>query len=156
MIRTLELRRMDETLDSTISSLWSIDATDDSQRDTWLGFVVEDGMRLIKEPGKTRIPAGTYKLKKRSYGKFYDRYHAMYGHACVYELEGVPGYGDILIHIGNEVSDTRGCLLVNGTATFNPTTGTYAGQQSAIAYKRLYDYIRSIWGTEGVQIRIIR
>lgn len=51
------------------------------------------------------IPAGTYEavfLPQSDSGKFRN----------VYELQAVPERSDILIHSGNVVADTRGCLLI--------------------------------------------
>lgn len=62
--------------------------------------------------GKTAIPAGRYeidmsvvspKYKDRLWGERYD--------GIVPTLVGVPGRDRILIHPGNSVTDTDGCLL---------------------------------------------
>lgn len=150
------MTRMDETADSTVSSLWALSPTDDSVREAFLGFVIEDGPRPEKVPGETRIPKGIYRLRQRTYGKFYDRYNATYGHKWVPELVAIPNYSDVLIHIGNEVSDTRGCLLVNDTVTFDHMRQVYSGSGSASAYKRLYNYLYSRWSRDDVQIEIRR
>jgi len=78
-------------------------------------FILEDAIRPKKIPGITAIPAGRYKLVRRTYGKFFENYRKKYWHTCVYEIEGVPNYNDILFHMGNSVKDTRGCPLT-GTA----------------------------------------
>lgn len=54
------------------------------------------------EPFVSSIPAGKYKCKLRSSSK-YER---------VYEVLDVPGRYDILIHLGNTVSDIAGCILL--------------------------------------------
>jgi hypothetical protein len=51
------------------------------------------------------IPAGTYLCVQHNGPKFQN----------VWELQGVPGYTAILIHNGNTIRDTDGCLLVGNT-----------------------------------------
>jgi len=53
--------------------------------------------------GETAIPAGTYQIKMQHSPKF--------GKDMPY-LQDVPGFTGIMIHAGNEVSHTAGCLLV--------------------------------------------
>jgi hypothetical protein len=48
------------------------------------------------------IPAGKYTVVPHSGQKFKD----------VWRLEDVPGRDGILIHIGNSIADTEGCILV--------------------------------------------
>lgn len=48
------------------------------------------------------IPEGTYKARKFNGTKFKD----------VWELLEVPGRSAILIHAGNSINDTHGCILV--------------------------------------------
>lgn len=51
------------------------------------------------------IPSGVYAAKflvQTNSGKYHN----------VYELQAVPGRSSILIHCGNVVDDTRGCLLI--------------------------------------------
>jgi hypothetical protein len=74
-------------------------------------FILEDAIRPTKLPGITAIPGGRYKLVRRTYGKFFERYSKKYKHTCVYEIQNVPDYKDVLIHMGNTVMDTLGCLL---------------------------------------------
>ena len=48
------------------------------------------------------VPAGTYSFKKFNGTRFKD----------VWDLQGVPGRSAILIHAGNTIDDTHGCILV--------------------------------------------
>jgi len=50
----------------------------------------------------SRIPAGTYDLRKRRTGKY----------ANHYELLNVPSRSGIIIHSGNTKEDVRGCILI--------------------------------------------
>lgn len=52
--------------------------------------------------GESCIPVGTYKCQKHN-GKRYQG---------VWEVCDVPGRSAILIHAGNTIKDTRGCILV--------------------------------------------
>jgi hypothetical protein len=116
--------RFKQTQDSTVSRLFAG------------GFecnVLEDGHRDVKEYGKTRIPAGTYKLTLRTHGGFYDRYTKLYKapHPMI-QLVDVPGFEDVLIHRGNAVDDTKGCLLLG--MRFDLTNGVYRISESEKAY----------------------
>lgn len=53
------------------------------------------------KPNVSRIPTGTYKLKKRWSVRFRWHYHVL----------GVPGRELILIHPGNTFRHTSGCIL---------------------------------------------
>lgn len=63
--------------------------------------------------GETAIPIGTYKIdmdeespsfKNRTWAKPYN--------GKIPRLSDVPGYSGVLIHPGNDQSDTLGCILV--------------------------------------------
>lgn len=58
---------------------------------------------LTLEEKALAIPQGTYQLKKR---KFYK------GGYLTYKVCDVPDRQNILIHIGNTIKDTVGCILV--------------------------------------------
>lgn len=57
---------------------------------------------LDNRRGVSCIPAGTYRCVKFNGVRFKD----------VWEVTGVPGRSAILIHAGNTVADTEGCVLV--------------------------------------------
>lgn len=102
-------------------------------------FVIEDGYNEIKIPGETRIPAGVYNLKARYHGKFHSDYKRKFGHDFAIEIEGVEGFSDVLIHIGNTIRDTRGCPLINLGFKIDKATRTYVGIESTTAYKDFYN-----------------
>ena len=58
--------------------------------------------------GKTAIPEGTYKVEMRYSTKFKTQMPF---------LQNVPHFEGIMLHVGNSVRDSRGCILV-GTRTF--------------------------------------
>ena len=92
-----------ETPNSSLSAL--------SHEGRFLCFILEDGYRERKEYGKTRIPPDLYEIVPRTHGRIFDSLRKRYGHTFVPQLVDVPGFTDILIHPGNEVADTLGCLL---------------------------------------------
>jgi len=113
----------------------------------FLCFTLEDAPREIKIPGKTRIPEGEYKTQVRKSGRLYDRYKDKFDwFDGMIGLVNVPGFFDILIHIGNTVSDTLGCVLVGFDAhTINlggmPTSFSiiYSNQAFEKFYKMTID-----------------
>jgi hypothetical protein len=114
-------------------------------------FILEDAIRPKKIAGITAIPAGRYKVVRRTYGKFFENYRKKYGHTCVYEIQGVPNYNDILFHMGNSVKDTKGCLLTgSGICSENLEYIIPAGR-SATGYLHFYyvldGYQDEIWVT---------
>ena len=50
----------------------------------------------------------------------------------------VPGFTDILFHLGNDDSDTAGCLLVGRVAKL---VGRYTIPESALAYEPFYKLV---------------
>lgn len=103
-------------------------------------MVVEDGPRDKKVKHETRIPAGIYQVEQRKEGKFFNQYSKRFKHSFVPELLNVPGFTGILIHIGNFISDTSGCLLVNRWVGLG-ADGNFSGMDSTTAYKRLYNVL---------------
>ena len=127
------MTKISETKNSTLSKLES--------DGTFLCFIIEDGHREIKEYSMTRIPEGTYEIIKRKWGRFYKRYTRRFGFDFVPELINVPNFTDILIHCGNTVKDTSGCLLPNMKATIEDDN--FKGEQSSKAYELLHLWIRN-------------
>ena len=99
---------------------------------------VEDAVRAEKIPGRTAIPAGTYRLRLRTHGGFHTRYaddpRFRDIHRGMIELVDVPGFTDILIHAGNDSGDTRGCLLPG----VSRDAARWRVMESARAYRALY------------------
>jgi len=102
-------------------------------RDGTFGRLILDGKVLcvtLEEPwlgNKSKIsciPAGTYTANKYSGTKFKDVWH----------VEEVPGRSFILIHAGNTIEDTEGCILV----------GTRHNSVGVVESKKALDYLRTV------------
>ena len=114
---------------------------------------LEDDYDKVKEYGHTRIPAGRYEIKLRTWGKTHDKYSKRFKdiHVGMLWLQDVPNYKYILIHCGNTSEDTAGCLLV-GSKVENKN----AISGSSKAYKKIYPVIsQRLIAKEKVFINII-
>lgn len=81
------------------------------------------------------IPVGTYSVIKAASPRFGE---------CFY-LRDVPARSGILIHVGNSVADTRGCLLVGLDANDKNVL------HSRLAMDRLLSVLPEIFDLEVVQ-----
>jgi len=132
----VKLERISSGADSTIGALF-LDGV-------FLCFTCEDQFRPLgqKVAGETRIPAGRYPLKLRRRGGFHKRYARKFGsmHRGMIEVCDVPGFTDILIHVGNTEKHTAGCILVGRGALRHPAGGGTV-QHSVDAYRYAYPRI---------------
>ena len=120
----------------------------------FLCFVLEDGYRATKVKAETRIPPGVYEVKKRKTGGFYEQYKKQHRHEFSIQIMNVPGFENILLHIGNTIFDTAGCLLTGFGVAFN---GNFAVNQSTAAYLQLYEIVKLAFVKgEKVEIEISR
>ena len=112
-------------------------------------FSLEDRKRLpgVKVAGDTRIPEGNYPLVWRETGSWAARFRK-YGFPGSLELRDVPGFTDILIHIGNDHEDTAGCLLLGFGADL--VSRTIA--KSRMACRHVYQKVMSVDGEWRVVI----
>lgn len=117
-------------------------------------YGLEDIPREKKIPGSTCIPLGTYPLgfnrNGGMNGNYYDRYPKM--HRGMIEIEGIPGFSYVYIHIGNTYKETAGCLLVGTQYVFEQ--GDYRLVQSITAYKKLYPSLVALMAIEKVFIEV--
>lgn len=145
----LQVHLIAETKNSTASRL-DLDGE-------FFAFLVEDGSRLIKEPGKTRIPPGRYEIIPRTFGGHFESYKARFGHKFSIEVKDVPNFTNILIHIGNTTGDTAGCPLINYGIEYLPNSDVYTGRNSTKAYLAFYDLLQEAFAAkEPVFITINR
>jgi len=102
-------------------------------------YTLEDEFRSQKVFGRTRIPEGEYILGLRTFGGFHRRYKKKFGslHLGMLEIQDVPNFTNVLIHIGNRDDDTAGCLLVGDGLNNNQVEEGFLSS-STLAYRRLY------------------
>lgn len=103
-------------------------------------FTLEDEKRTVKVKGETRIPAGRYEIKYRKVEtsltmKYRARFPLWFKFHL--ELQGVPNFQCVYIHIGNTDKDSDGCILVGKGYTINKNGGDII-TQSAVAFEALY------------------
>ena len=104
--------------------------------------VIEDEARNIKKKDETRIPAGSYKvIQNRVISPMTEKYRLKFPEYFDFhlELQDVPGFSNIYIHVGNSEKDTAGCLLV-GEAV-DSASGSIT--RSIYAFRRVYQEIRN-------------
>lgn len=98
-------------------------------RDKFFCFAIEDAQRTTKIKGETGIPPGIYELGLRFSPKFSKRYAPAGTKPEDYKMiwvKNVPGFEFILIHTGNTISDTEGCLILG------KSIGTLKGKDGKI------------------------
>ena len=100
-------------------------------------YTLEDPHHDVKIYGETRIPEGKYQLKLRTFGGFNQRYtkRFMADHFGMLEICDVPGFENVLMHIGNGPEDTEGCVLLGSKAGHNYI------YDSTVAYRKVYPTI---------------
>jgi len=110
-----------------------------SARGQIFGFSLEDEKRTKKVYAETRIPAGSYPVRLRKFGAHHHRYKKRFPqfHKGMLWLMDVPGFTDILIHIGNTHKDTAGCPLIGTQAKIN-LDNRYSLVNSTQAYINFY------------------
>lgn len=107
-----------------------------------LAVTCEDEKRTVKLAAETRIPEGEYELKLRTEGGHHAKYAKMFPkiHKGMLELQKVPNFQYILIHIGNNDDDTAGCILVGEKFYVSPS-GQLVIENSTLAYQKVYKKI---------------
>jgi hypothetical protein len=105
-----------------------------------------------KEPGHSRIPAGTHDLGLRAEGGFHNRYHNRWPgwHEAMVEIL-LTGWQYVLFHIGNYHTDTQGCVLI-GDDHGKHSDGSLAVWRSRMAYERVYPVLLAAAKGGGVLI----
>lgn len=95
-----------------IDGIYQCDVIEDTDR----GLTNEMSITEIQSKkvyGETAIPKGTYQITLDVVSpKFKDRSWATFCEGKLPRLLDVPGYEGVLIHVGNEASNSLGCLLV--------------------------------------------
>lgn len=146
----IQLTRFSSDTNSTLGVLHNV-----TGKPQFLCYTLEDEHRTVKVWGETRIPQGTYKLRIRQYGGFHERYKLKYNafHKGMIEVCGVPGFKDILFHVGNSDDDTAGCILLGDSQRQNLTKVGMI-YNSVDAYERVYRFIMGMM-LKGVNVELI-
>jgi hypothetical protein len=147
----LEVMRFSSQKDDTLGLLF--DVTDGRK---FMCYTLEDEHRDVKVMHETRVPAGTYSLRLKTWGGFHDRYSNRFPqtHKGMIEVMDVPNFTHILLHCGNDSDDTSGCLLVGVTQTENVKSNGYVGS-STTAYRNIYPDIAEAIEAGGCTITYI-
>ena len=98
---------------------------------------------------KCAIPSGMYRIILTSSARFSSRsFYKNYSSGLLPRLVGVKGFEGVLIHCGNTVLDTAGCILVGEIC------GPGILKNSRINYIKLFRLLKR-WWVDGEQIYII-
>ena len=102
-------------------------------------FVIEDEKREIKVKGETRIPAGLYLVKfRKEITPLTQKYRAKHSWFTYHlELQNVPDFTNVYIHVGNFESSTSACQVVGNKAGFDDNNH-FRNFESTDNFKRLY------------------
>jgi|DEB0MinimDraft_10_1074344.scaffolds.fasta_scaffold28323_2 hypothetical protein len=125
--------------------------------DKFVCYTLEDEERAQKIYAETAIPKGTYEIKFRNVGGFHSRYAKKFSdiHKGMLELQDVPGFEYILIHVGNTDENTAGCILVGDSQENNYIKKDGFIGSSTQAYRRIYPVIaKALENNEKVFIEI--
>jgi hypothetical protein len=136
MAMLLKVIRIKQGKNSTLSEIYL--------NNQFICYGLEDIPRVIKVAGSTCIPVGTYPLgfnrEGGMNGNYYDRFPKL--HQGMIEIQRVPNFSYVYIHIGNTYRETAGCLLVGTRHVF--VDGEYRVQQSITAYKKPYGLLAEV------------
>lgn len=129
------------------------------QNQTTLGFLtINNNFQCYTlESSLKKIPCGKYKIGYRKVGNFNLKYSKRFFsiHKGMLEIKNVPNRTFILIHTGNKVEHTKGCILV-GNETNNNLIKRGIIEDSTNAYIKLYTLISSqLNKKQNVEIEIV-
>ena len=107
-------------------------------------YLLEDKIRSVKIPKQTAIPAGIYTLRLNTWGGKNAEYRSKFPkfHKGMIEINGLPQFSFVYIHIGNTYRQTAGCPLCG--FGFEMTEGDYQVLRSTDAYKMIYPKLLKI------------
>ncbi|TZF83919.1 hypothetical protein FW774_10710 [Pedobacter sp. BS3] len=125
-----KILRVAEGKQSTLSHLY-ID-------DVFQCYLLEDKIRSIKIPKQTAIPTGNYTLRLNTWGGMNAEYRQKFPklHKGMIEINGLPNFSFVYIHIGNTYRQTAGCPLCG--FGFEMVNGDFQVLRSKDAYQMIY------------------
>ena len=116
-----------------VDSIYVCDTIEDKDRGLKSHYPLEQ-IKKAKVYGETAIPLGTYVIDMDKISpKFSSRSWAKPYGGKIPRLRSVPGFDGVLIHPGNTVDDSLGCILVG----INDKVGRVSDSQRT--FKRLMD-----------------
>lgn len=145
-MRKVLVKRIRQGNNSTLSEIY-VD-------DMLICYGLEDAVREVKIKGETAIPTGQYPLMLNIYGAMNARYKRKFPsfHQGMIEIKEILNYSYVYIHIGNNIGDTAGCLLVG--ECWELIEGDYELRRSKKAYLTLYQKLIRLMAKEQVLIAI--
>lgn len=101
-------------------------------------YLLEDKIRDVKIPKQTAIPKGNYTLRLNTWGGMNAEYRQKFPklHTGMIEINGLPNFSFVYIHIGNTYRQTAGCPLCG--FGFEMVNGDYQVLRSKDAYQMIY------------------
>ena len=107
-------------------------------------FILEDKIRAVKIMKQTAIPTGSFYLTLNTWGgknkDYANKFPVM--HRGMIEIDGLPTFDAVYIHIGNTFTQTAGCPLC--VLSYIKKDGDYQVLQSTEAYKMIYPKLLEI------------
>lgn len=131
-----KILRVAEGKQSTLSQLY-ID-------DMFQCYLLEDKIRAVKIPKQTAIPTGNYTLRLNTWGGMNADYRQKFPklHKGMIEINGLPQFSFVYIHIGNTHTQTAGCPLCG--FGFELVNGDFQVLPSKDAYQMIYPKLLAI------------
>lgn len=107
-------------------------------------YLLEDKIRAVKLPKQTAIPTGNYTLRLNTWGGMNAEYRQKLPklHKGMIEINGLPNFSFVYIHIGNTYTHTAGCPLCG--FGFELVNGDYQVLRSKDAYQMIYPKLLAI------------
>lgn len=103
-------------------------------------FMIEDIHQDKKVDGQTRIPIGRYRLNKLlpHQSTMAARHHKKWNMPWIPEIENVPGFTHIRMHVGNRAEESLGCPLFNYSSNLQ---GDATGSRSVVAMREFIRFV---------------
>ena len=117
-------------------------------------YLLEDKIRAAKIPKQTAIPIGDYTLRLNTWGGMNAEYRQKFPnvHKGMIEINGLPNFSYVYIHIGNTYRQTAGCPLCG--FGFELVDGDFQIVRSKDAYQMIYPKLLEIAQSKENQISI--
>lgn len=138
--------RVAEGKQSTLSQLYI--------NDIFQCYLLEDKIRTVKIPKQTAIPTGNYTLRLNTWGGKNAEYKQKFPklHKGMIEINRLPNFSFVYIHIGNNYTQTAGCPLCG--FGFDFVDGDYQIVHSKDAYQMIYPKLLALVESDDKNISI--